>query len=380
MVRVEIIHRLDLYEPTAHVAKINKRRVLQHSEPLPKFGVRPSEVFDHDAFYHFPIVVAEDGSPWEEANRFLMNRLTGVLPAKHRTLESLAGDLRHFRQWLVDEGVDFLQIPMRARARPTYRYCRYLHDEIQRQNIKPGTAKRRMSSVQNFYRWLSVDGYEFDQPLWLESEVNMMFKDRHGFQRQKAVKSTDLTRSFKAAKNSDEYGEYIQDGCKLRPLQKEEQIAVVESLRRVGNIEMLLAFLLALTTGARLQTVFTLRFQHFEAPLREGLTSHRLKVGYGTLIDTKRGKQMVILIPAWLCQRIRLYLHSERYQQRVLKSKHVYKSDGQQYAFLTKTGQPYYMAHDDEFAYLYRSPPRGNAVTQFIRQQLRPELLRNSHS
>jgi integrase len=305
--------------------------------------------------------------------------LNGVIPAKHRTLESIAGDLAHFRHWMLEEEVDYLHIPTRLRARPTYRYCSHLHDELRFQRLKAGTAKRRMSSVQNFYRWLASDGHHFEHSLWLENDASLIFKDGRGFQRHKSIKTTDLTRSFKVTKNSDDYSEYINDGGKLRPLPKEEQIALVESLRRVGNTEMLLAFLLALTTGARLQTVFTLRRQHFETCLREGVTAHRLKVGNGTLINTKYGKQMVILIPAWLYRRMQIYLKSERYTARVGHSTHIYKEEGEQYAFLTRVGQPYYMANNDQFAFLYRSPPRGNAVTQFIRQQLTPDLTANNH-
>ncbi|HFD33263.1 MAG TPA: site-specific integrase [Gammaproteobacteria bacterium] len=37
------------------------------------------------------------------------------------------------------------------------------------------------------------------------------------------------------------------------------------------------------------------------------------------------------------------------------------------------------MADNDQFSFLYRSPPRGNSVTQFIRQQLKPDLMVHGH-
>ena len=377
-VRVEIIRKLDRYEPT-NLGEQQTEIEFSVRGKVYCYGKYCEQGLSLPAFYHYPMVIDPDGSPWPDANRYLLSRLNGVVPAKHRTLESIAGDLAHFRHWMLEEEVDYQHIPERPRARPTYRYCSYLHDELKFEHLKAGTAKRRMSSVQNFYRWLAGDGHNFEYPLWLENEASLMFKDGRGFQRHKAVKTTDLTRSFKAIKSSDDYSEYINDGGKLRPLPKEEQVALVESLRRVGNIEMLLAFLLALTTGARLQTVFTLRRQHFEPWLREGATAHRLKVGNGTLTNTKYGKQMVILIPGWLYRRVQVYLKSERYLARVSRSKHVYKAEGEQYAFLTRAGQPYYMADNDPFAFLYRSPPRGNAVTQFILQQLKPDLAKNGH-
>ena len=85
-----------------------------------------------------------------------------------------------------------------------------------------------------------------------------MFKDTSGFMRKKSFISTDLTKSFRAVRGSDEYSEYINDSGKLHPLHKDEQQALVESLKRIGNTEMTLAFIFALTTGARLQN------SHFE--------------------------------------------------------------------------------------------------------------------
>ena len=118
------------------------------------------------------------------------------------------------------EDIDYLDVPSRPHSRPTYRYCTFLHDDIRFRHIKPGTAKRRMITVQNFYRWLEDDGKQFKFPLWLENEASLMFKDTRGFMRKKSFVSTDLTMSFRAVRGSNEYSEYINDGGKLRPLPK----------------------------------------------------------------------------------------------------------------------------------------------------------------
>lgn len=377
-VRIEIVKQLELYEPTidSDCAEFNASIT---DNPNSYYKKSKYSNFVASSFNHFPILVNPDGSPWPEANRYLLSKLTGVTRANHRTLESIASDLKHFRQWLLDEGVDFLYTSERPRSRPTYRYCAYLHDELRLRIIKAKTAKRRMSAVQNFYRWLIDDGFEFQYPLWLENDGTMSFKDPKGFKRSKTFMSTDLVRSIKVPKNSDDYSEYIEDGGRLRPLPKVEQIALVESLKNVGNVEMLLSFMLALTTGARLQSVFTLRHTHFSKYLSDDTSHYRLKIGNGTLIDTKYGKQMVLHVPAWLYKRIQIYLNSERYKKRLLRCPHQYKNEAEQYVFLTRAGLPYYLASQDEFTSLYRSPPRGNAVTQFIRQQLKPNLIDNTN-
>ena len=376
-VTVEIMRQLNCYEPTTEQAEGHVTAIVAGSEL--HYYKRNGDFLNGGCYFHYPFVINPDGSLWDEANRYLLQRLNGVVPAKHRTLESLAYDLAYFRQWMLDEDINFLDVPSRIHSRPTYRYCTFLHDEIRFQHIKPGTAKRRMSSVQNFYRWLERGRERFKYPLWLENSAGLMFRDDRGFMRKKSFISTDLTRSFRTVRGSNEYSEHINDSGKLRPLTKDEQQALVESLKRIANTEMTLAFKFALTTGARLQTVFTLRRKHFMENPREGATSLRLKIGRGTLISTKFGRQMVLLIPVWLYHRFQIYMQSPRCLSRVSRSNHVYPDEVEQYLFLTRTGQPYYMADGDPFASLYRTPPHGNAVTQFIRQQLRPDLASHGH-
>ena len=377
-VRVEILRKLDCYQPTVSQSPSPEAWQCSPRDGRPFWAERLQSHF-RDNCYHYPVVLDPDGSPWQEANRYLLSRLADISPISHRTLESIAGDLAHFRQWQLDDDIDFLNVPGRPRARPTYRYCAFLHDLVGFRTIKASTAKRRMSTVQNFYRWLEHDGVRFPHPLWVESDTRLSFKDAKGLQHQKQVKSTDLTRSFRISRQSHDFSEYLEDGGKLRPLPKDEQIALVEALKRIGNTEMTLAFLLALTTGARLQTVFTLRSKHVASPPRNGTVSKRIKVGHGTLVNTKYGKQMTLLVPVWLYTRLQIYSQSPRRLQRVAKSQHTYPEVDEQYLFLTRAGQPYYMATSDPFAFLYRSPPRGNAVTQFIHQQLMPNLNQHGH-
>ena len=55
------------------------------------------------------------------------------------------------------------------------------------------TAKRRMSNVQNFYRWLVQDDVKFDYPLWQERDAYISFKDAQGFIGSKKINTTDLS-------------------------------------------------------------------------------------------------------------------------------------------------------------------------------------------
>lgn len=377
--KFEVITHLKLFEPTSFVVDGD---LISNTRPKTKekykYQIQQNDDFHLDHYNHFPMILNSDGSLWEQANLFLLDSLKSVKRVSPKTLESKSVDLVMFKRWLDTEEVDYLSVPKRIMARPTYRFCAYLHELIRNGEIKSSTAKRRMGTVQTFYRWLKTcAGVTFDYPLWREKEVFINFKDHKGFSLSKKQISTDL--SFKQTNNNSDYEEYIQDGGKLRPLATTEQYQLVEALRNIGNSEMTLSFMFALTTGARLQTVFTLRHCHFEAEIPDTLKVVKINTGNGTLIDTKYGKNIVLHIPAWLYRRIQLYLGSKRAKTRNQLSRLVYESENYQYAFLTKGGRPYYMANSDPFLTLYRHPPRGISVNAFIRQQLIPELTSKGH-
>jgi len=359
--KVEVIRKLDIYKPYGeYFAETHDDFLTHHS-------------------YHFPIVLLKDGSPWPDGNRYLQHKTKGIMPAKHRTLDSIARDLIDFRRWLDIEDINYLQFPKRVMARPTYRFCGHLHDEIRSKKISINTAKKKMSSIQGFYRWLKLEGHSFASPYWRENDAFILFKNQHGFNRSKNITTTDLCSSFRNSKNTNNYSEHIADGGKLRPLPKEQQEAIVKALKTIGNTEMTLSFLIALSTGARLQTVFTLRLENFEIPLPPNTPYRTIKAGSGTLVNTKFSKPITILIPTWLYRKVQIYLKSKRHIKRLNKSPHIYTKENEQYAFLTRNGLPYYMADNDPFEFLYRTPARGNGVTQFIRQQLQPTLKQLSY-
>jgi len=379
--RIETIQHLDIFDVTTQI---------QPDCSAPLGGTKsvagvactrlPYYDFPRSDYNHFPVLLNADGSLWAHANRFLLSKLKALVNPSYKTLESLAIDLLHFRRWLDHEKVDYLRFPVRVFARPTYRYCAHLHDDINNGNIGRHTAKRRMSTVQNFYRWLVHTGMEFEHTMWRESDAFITFKDDKGFAGSKKVRTTDLSGSIKVIKSRNSYSEHIDDGGKLRPLPKEEQRAVVQALMDVGNQEMTLAFLLALATGARLQSIFTLRRCHFETYYQNTESTIPLKLGAGTLIDTKYNKPMIILIPYWLYQRIQVYMKSERAIRRFRRSGYAQEPEHQQYVFLTHSGLPYYISKQDPFIERFKIPPRGNSITQFISQQLQPKLMHAGHT
>jgi integrase len=137
---------------------------------------------------------------------------------------------------------------------------------------------------------------------------------------------------------------------------------------------MTLSFLIALTTGARIQTVFTLRKKHFEKVIKEDEDEVRIKVGYGTDCDTKFNKLHTLILPAWVYKKVQIYLNSPRYKRREEKATHIFDEANKQYIFLTNRGTPFYVAHDDPYRNQYKEVPNGAAVRQFILSSLKKQL------
>ncbi len=333
--------------------------------------------FNVDQYHHFPVLLNVDGSPWTHGTLYLLSKLENYGIPSSKTLESIASDLSHFREYTFSNPhINYLLSPKRKLHRPTYAYRAYLQELLEDGHISKNTASRRMSSVVGFYRWLDRqhDTY-FEHQLWDEKDVYIKFYTTEGLPKIKQLKSTNL--AIRAPANREDFSEYIMDGGKLRPLSKIEQENLLKALIDIGTIEMTLAFLIALTTGSRIQTVFTLRLKHTHHPNTTGRQEIPIQIGMGTGVDTKFQKKMTIFIPSWLMEKLQTYSKSERAIRRRSNSSHKFSSENDQYLFLTQSGAPYYIANNDPKISEYRYPPRGNAVRQFIDAQLLPMLIKH---
>ncbi|WP_175773347.1 site-specific integrase [Paraburkholderia phenazinium] len=325
----------------------------------------------------FPVVRLADGAPWAEANLWLIDMIESKSSPNMLTFASIADDLVAFRRYLDDEGIDWLVFPVNKRQRPTYRYSGSIKLAVQAGELSPGVARRRMGTVVRFYRWMMTEaGFRPTNAPWVESDRFIEFKDQKGFSSVIEVKTTDLSISGRRAE--DPWDDHIQDGGRLRPLPSAEQSALLESLATLGNIEMTLVHLFALLTGARIQTVLTVRAKHV---MRKPDGFHgddiRLACGPGTGIDTKDGVKGVLHVPRGFYERLDIYVHSDRARKRRQMA------DGgdhfDQALFLSHRGAPLY--EDRASRDPLTSGPRvrrhvktGQAVRQFIRDELLPMM------
>lgn len=329
------------------------------------------------SFPLFPVVRLAGGAPWAEANLWLIDMMESKSSPNMLTFASIADDLVAFRRYLDDEGVDWLTFPANKRQRPTYRYSASIRLAVQAGELSPGVARRRMGAVVRFYRWLMAEaGFKPANAPWVESGRFIEFRDQNGFSSTIEVKATDLSISGRRA--DDPWDDHIQDGGRLRPLPSSEQSVLLESLATLGNSEMTLVHLFALLTGARIQTVLTVRAKHV---MRKPGEFHggdiRLACGLGTGIDTKGDVKGVLHLPRGFYERLYIYVHSDRARKRRQLA------DGgdhfDQPLFLSHRGAPLYEDRGSRGPLstgpqVRRHVKTGQAVRQFIRDELLPMM------
>ena len=331
-------------------------------------------------FNLFPLVLDANGAPWAEAVIYVLSRLQGTVAPSMDTYSSIASDLSAFRRF-IDEypEIDWTHFPAYKLNRPTYRYNAHLRRSIAAGDIAPTTAKRRMSNVIAFYRWLQADGLlvPAHEP-WKSSDRYIELKNSLGFKFTKQVTTTDV--SIRTPKQADPYAGTIDDGGKLRPLTEEEQGWLLEALLAKGNTEMTLIHLFGLLTGARIQTILTFQVQHVTPDFVACLDGEvRIPVGPGTGIDSKNDKQLVLHIPAWFYQKLHTYAGSDRARRRRLRAKG--GDSANQYLFLSVRGAPLYLNNlekadfDEENS--RRHQKAGQGVRQFITDRIIPYIREN---
>ncbi|HBO4309900.1 TPA: site-specific integrase [Pseudomonas aeruginosa] len=335
----------------------------------------PSPFSENHTSTRFPILLEEDGSPWIDGNLYLLYRLKTNPEIDPDTLKSIANDLIEFRTILKSESTCYTHDSYYKSKRPTYIVKRVLKSRVD-SGKSVNSANRIISHITEFYRWLiHYERANFRHELFLEKSRLIPFEDEYGLQKFIKSRSTDLTLKQRTQNGVRE--NTIDDGGKLRPLPPTEISLILKALSEIGNPEMSLAFQIALTTGARIQTVFTLRLGLIKENNVDNNESIPVVVGGGTLTDTKRDKRYTLYIPGWLHNRIREYSqHSRAVDRRNIAKNHLGHTCNQ-YIFLTRSGSPYYIHRRDAQIQDYEHPPKGEAVRKFISRELLPLLRLN---
>lgn len=328
-------------------------------------------------FQSFPIIFQGDGKPWDEANVFLFKRLENTPSPNMGTFIGMAEDLAAYRRYLESVPIDWLCFPAHKLARPTYRYRSHLVHETLAGKLKASTANRKIGVVVRFYRWMIEESLITpDNPPWKEEVRLISTRGDYGQPSVMKIKSTDLR--IDVPKQDDPTNESIYDGGKLRPLSPMEQDWIVEALEELGNTELTLIHLFALVTGARIQTILTLKVRNI-MKLDCSDKAPQCPVGPGTGVDTKNNKKLTLFVPPWFCESLLTYGLSERARKRRLSA--IGGDTEDQYLFLSVHGAPMYVSKQDK-ANVELRPRRHRIAGQAVRQNISDSvipLIREKH-
>lgn len=336
-------------------------------------------------YYHFPALVhVHDGSPWAVGNLYILELATSYPPPPSSTLRKIAQSLIDFNSEMLIENLDMFAFGKSKALRPTYAYSFKLAERAMTNPSSLSSSNQHLMRIENMYRWVvSKRNLLPDHEMWKEKKLTRQIKDRYGKDRTIEHVTTDL-RIPKTAANKHtsraalEYSAHQNDGPPkrvrekyLRAYDEDEQLALLDTLLKIKNIEMTLIFMIALTSGARLQSVLTIPRSEFE---REVKTDYLVvNIGLGASTDSKSDGINKLYIPKFIAKWVSIYLKSKRYASREAKSERQGGTDN--YTFLTKNGRPYYAKKNDQYRGKYQTDPLGQGVHTFIYQQLQPMLL-----
>ena len=335
---------------------------------------------DEGDVYNFPFIFHGCGLPWHEANSYLLNNISNTHKNRRPTDEARrkAGKLLEYLLFCEREGIDWTDFSgKRPSLRPTYRFYKYLVDRGGRVGA---VINQYTQVVYDFYVFVSKNFHDIDMAR-VESvkQLKFLIDTPRGARYIEIAKRSQTVRTPKATPVRS--GFVRDEGEDLRPLannQLAELLTIIDSPDWSANERLILK--VGLMTGARKQSVLTLRVRHVrqlaEAKARPDGT-YMIAAGPGTGIDTKFDKHQKLYFPKQLVDDLRIFVDSplsRRRQARFLEEKARSSSDDippdpdDVYVFLSDQGNCYYLAKDDSRYKAVKSPPTGQVADTIIRK------------
>jgi integrase len=329
-----------------------------------------------------PTVIGADGMPWDLACYYLTD-ITVQQASDPASIQKYAVHLSEFYDFCVGNAIDPCLDTASKRKKPIVRFRERLLASVRDGEVTDKTANNKIGNVVRFYRWLIDDyDYAFKYPPFNSESLLISFGKASGNIGHKLVRSHDARIKITPKSHLPSEKVIIDDG-RLRPLPPDEQEVLLNTIGAHKNTEMWLIFIFALTTGARIQSILTLRHKHFRADTDPD-SSVPLPIGRGTSVDSKYSKRQTLIIPSFIQQKIAVYSHSERSKKRFDKYcelRNIKPSEEAMeecYLFLSNRGHPFYDGKSELYkadSSQVRSNLRsGDAVRKFIKQHLLPPM------
>jgi len=355
---------------------------------VPGFQVNESvgDVLDRSIF-NLPFLFHRNGEPWIEANSFLIDIVKNK-HAQNRPTDDAHRKASRLLDYLIfteNNNIDWLDFTARRiTQRPTYRYHLHLMESNKR---GPQVANQYTGVVYQFYKfvaryWRAIDIERVDTV----KQISVFVENAYGHSRQITVEKRSQTQSYSKARVVPA-GFVDDEGECLRPLTNLELANLVEVINtKAWDAQERLIVLFALMTGARKQTVLTLRVKHIEELMKGALQpegTYILKAGPGTGIDTKNSKPQTLYVPKDLAEDMLTYVRSPFAKGRRNRFAQGYAAsypdlepiaEGDEYVFLSERANCYYMAASDPRYRFVKSRPLG-AVTDTLKKKLMRSVL-----
>ena len=336
----------------------------------------------HDRdLYNFPFLFHASGDPWHEANDYLLSLMHDKAKLNRRTddVRRRASKLLDYLLFCEDKNLNWQDFSgARPPHRPTYKYFYHLINEGQRSNQ---VINQYTAAVYHFYKYVSEHWHDIDiKRVDTIKQVRFMVKGFKGYKVIEAEKRSQTRRTVSV--KSVPLGFVREDGDDLRPLSNRELGAFLVAIRKEKEWSVVeqLILMTALMTGARKQTVLTIRSKHLKGFTEDRLQlegAYKLHAGPGTGIDTKNDKPQFLYVPKQLAEELVILYESPMMKARRnkfrarLEASHpgLSVAEDDMYLFLSDQGNCYYMAESDPRYTIVKSPQTGQ-VTETIKRKL----------
>lgn len=338
---------------------------------------------DTDVLHHYPFLFHSNGAPWHEANSYVLSFVIESNKVKTRadSLRRLASKLLDYLLYCERNNLSWLDFTgRRPSLRPTYKYYHHLITQSNRSNQ---VINQYTSAIYHFYvyvseRWHLINMERVDTV----KQVRLIVNGVRGGRVIDVLKRSQTRRT--PGTSAVRLGFVRDEGEDLRPLTNSELsmlIRVINNEKQWSATERLI-LLCSLMTGARKQSILTLRMKHLEAFCEANLTSdgaYKVYAGPRTGVDTKFDKPQVLYSPKMLADELTILAHSPLMKGRRAKFvkrmgveyPDVIMDEKDIYLFLSCQGNCYYMAKDDPRYALVKSPPSGQVADTLKRKILK---------
>ncbi|WP_350599419.1 site-specific integrase [Pseudomonas sp. 65/3-MNA-CIBAN-0223] len=358
---------------TTHELEGDSSRIIYQVDEVGGEGARD--------LFNFPFILHANGEPWHEANDYLLSLMRDKAPANLRTddIRRRASKLLDYLLYCEDNYLDWLDFSgARPALRPTYKYFYHLISEGLRGNQ---VINQYTSAVYHFYKYVAEHWHSLDMKrVDTIKHVRILVGTRNGSKIIDAEKRSQTRRT--APVKPVPLGFVREDGEDLRPLSNQELrlfLAIIRTEKEWSTVERLILFT-SLMTGARKQSVLTIRLKHLVGFAGDRLRkdgTYELRAGPHTGIDTKFDKVQTLYFPKQLADELVALAGSPLMKRRRAKFQArlgieypgLAMDKDDMYLFLSDQGNCYYMATSDPRYPVVKSPQAGQ-VTDTIKHKL----------